>query len=120
MATADQALLTFGGVVDRFQSADRRPADPGRPFDITEYSRTAARITEATVKLSDLLGQVEQTLNSPGAARLPQQLAVVLEEADARGRRLLYSAFGLGCGLIAVTCLAFVLTASVLRRLRRL
>lgn len=119
-ATADQALSTFGSVVDRFQSADRRRADPGRPFDITEYSRTAVSISETTVKLADLVGQVEQTLNSPGAARLPQQLAVVLEEADARGRRMLYSAFGLGCGLIAVTCLAVVLTASVLRRLRRL
>ena len=47
------------------------------------------------------------------------ELTAVIEDADDRSRQLLYTAFALGCGLIVVTSVAVILTALVLRRLRR-
>ncbi|MGH8896189.1 MAG: hypothetical protein ACRDZ4_03990, partial [Egibacteraceae bacterium] len=42
--TANQALQTFAGVMQRFESEEGQPSVPSRPFDVTEYAKTAHRI----------------------------------------------------------------------------
>ena len=116
--TADQALQTFAGVMQRFESDNGQPSAPSRPFAITEYAETANRIGEAAVNLSGLLSRVQETLDSPSAARVTPELAALLAGAEERARRWLYVAFALGCGLIVCAGLAVVLTAWVLRSLR--
>ena len=116
-ATADQAFQTFGSVMARFETAGGQ-TQPARPFDITEYSRTAATIGETAASLSMLLGQVERTLDSPGVAHVSPQLAAALDDADERGRRLLYTAFALAAGLILLASLAVIVTATILRHQR--
>jgi len=114
--STDQALRTFAGVVDRFEPAAGAPTTPSRPFDIAEYTQTAASVSQAATTLSGLLAQVDTTLASPGLSRMPELLTAVLDEADGRSRRLLYTGFALGCGLIALSSVAVILTATVLRR----
>jgi hypothetical protein len=115
VTSTDQALQTFNTVADRFDRGDEA-SDTGRPFDITEYDRTAKTISQAALSLTGLLNQFGTTLDSPALGNLSPQLSAVLREADDRSRNLLYTAFALGCGLIAVTCLAVIATAKVLRR----
>ena len=115
---ANQTLETLGDVVDRVQSRDGQGRE-SRPFDITEYSETASRINEAAVSLTALLARVDQSLESPALARVSPQAAAVLESADARGRRLLYTAFALGCALIVVASLAVLTTTAIIRRMPR-
>ena len=116
--TADQALQTFAGVMQRFESQNGQPSAPSRPFAITEYAQTASRISEAAVNLSGLLSRVRETLDSPSAARLTPELEALLAGAEDRGRRWLYTAFALGCGLIVCAALAVIVTVWVLRTLR--
>lgn len=116
--TADQALQTFAGVMQRFESQSGQPSAPSRPFSITEYAQTASRISEAAVNLSGLLSRVRETLDSPSATRLTPELEALLAGAEDRGRRWLYTAFALGCGLIVCAALAVIVTVWVLRTLR--
>jgi hypothetical protein len=116
-ATANQVLQSFDGVMGRFAPAGVETA-PSRPFDITEYAATAARISEAAAGLTGLLERFDATLDAPGLARIPPQVTVALDEADTRGRNLLYVAFALGCALIVFASLAVIATAAVLRRQR--
>ena len=91
---------------------------PSRPFWITEYAQTASRISEAAVNLSGLLSRVRETLDSPSVTRLTPELEALLAGAEDRGRRWLYTAFALGCGLIVCAALAVIVTVWVLRTLR--
>ena len=68
--TANQALQTFAGVMQRFESEESQPSVPSRPFDVTEYAETAHRISAAAVNLSELLSNVHETLDAPGLTRL--------------------------------------------------
>ena len=63
-----------------------------------------------------MLGQMEKTVDSPGLARLTPQLTMMLGTAEQRGRRLLYTAFALGCILIILASLAAIVTVRILRR----
>ena len=116
--TADQALQTFAGVMQRFESDDGQPSVPSRPFDVTEYSETANRISEAAVHLSELLSNVHETLDAPGLTRLTPEVETLLVGAEERARRWLYTAFALACGLIVCAGVAVILTVWVLRSLR--
>ncbi|MFH0343070.1 MAG: hypothetical protein ACHBNF_13275, partial [Chromatiales bacterium] len=51
--TTNQALQTFAGVMQRFESEESESSAPSRPFDVTEYAETAHRISEAAVNLSE-------------------------------------------------------------------
>jgi uncharacterized protein YukE len=113
--TVNQALQTFGAVTQRFQSADQS-SPPSRPFDITEFARTAGQVSDAAVNLTSLLGRLEGTLDSPVVGRLLPQADALLTDAERRGRKWLYTAFALGCGLIAFGGLAVVVTVSIVRR----
>jgi hypothetical protein len=113
--TVNQALQTFGAVTQRFQSADQS-SPPSRPFDITEYARTAGQVSDAAVNLTSLLGRLEGTLDSPVVGRLLPQADALLTDAERRGREWLYTAFALGCGLIAFGCLAVIVTVAIVRR----
>lgn len=117
--TADQALQTFAGVMQRFEPDNGQPATPPRPFEITEYAETANRISEAAVNLSGLMSRVQETLDSPSATRLTPEVEALLAGAEERARRWLYTAFALGCGLIVCAGLAVIVTVWVLRALRR-
>ncbi len=112
--TTDQALQTFAGVMQRFESEESEPSVPSRPFDVTEYAETAHRISEAAVNLSELLSNFHNTLDAPGLTRLTPQVEALLLGAEERVRRWLYTAFALGCGLIVCAGL----TVWVLRSLR--
>lgn len=72
--------------------------------------------SEAAVNLTGLLERVEATLDSPAGTNVAPQATAFLNEANARGRRLLYTAFALGCALIAFASRAVIATASILRR----
>ncbi len=53
---ADEAGATWNELVARFRPSDEDAAAPsGRPFDITEYERTAAGVRDAAVELRALL-----------------------------------------------------------------
>ncbi len=112
--TTNQALQTFAGVMQRFESEESEPSGPSRPFDVTEYAETAHRISEAAVNLSELLSNFHKTLDAPGLTRLTPQVEALLVGAEERARRWLYAAFALGCGLIVCAGL----TVWVLRSLR--
>jgi len=114
----EQALQTLTTVIDRFQP-NPDPARPAaRPFDVNEYAHAAGAIGAAASNLTALLGQVEGTLDSSAVAKLSPHLVAALDQAEARGRRVLYLAFGLGCALIAVASLATLVTIAILRRTR--
>jgi len=116
-ATVNQALQTFDTLAQRLRSREPSPSStPSRPFDITEYAQAAARVSDAAVNLTDLLGRLEGTLDSPAVGRLAPEAGAVLADAERRGRAWLYTAFALGCGLIAFACLATVATVWIVRR----
>lgn len=115
-ATTDRTLQTFGAILDRLQRPAAAGAEPARPFDVTEYAQTATRISEAAINLTGLLGQVEVTLDSAGATTVAPHATAFLNEANARGRHLLYTAFALGCALIVFASVAVLATAAILRR----
>ncbi len=112
--TTNQALQTFAGVMQRFESEESESSAPSRPFDVTEYAETAHRISEAAVNLSELLSNFYKTLDAPGLTRLTPQVEALLVGAEERAQRWLYTAFALGCGLIVCAGL----TVWVLRSLR--
>jgi hypothetical protein len=114
-ATANQALQTFDGVMGRLEPSGAE-TEPSRPFDVTEYAETAARISEAAASLTGLLERFDATIDAPALARVPTQLTAAIDEANTRGRSLLYVAFALGCALIVVASLAVIATAAILRR----
>jgi len=114
-ATANQALQTFDGVMGRLEPSGAE-TEPSRPFDVTEYAETATRISEAAASLTGLLERFDATLDAPALARVPTQLTAAIDEANTRGRSLLYVAFALGCALIVVASLAVIATAAILRR----
>ena len=55
----NQVLQTYGAL------SERRRARRGKPFDINEYSRTAASIGDAATNVIGMLGQMEKTVDSP-------------------------------------------------------
>ncbi len=116
--TTNQALQTFAGVMQRFESEEGQSSVPSRPFDVTEYAETAQRIGEAAVHLSELLSDVHETLDAPGLTRLTPEVEALLVGAEERARRWLYTAFALACGLIVCAAVAVILTVWVLRSLR--
>ena len=116
--TANQALLTFAGMMQRLESEKSEPSVPSRPFDVTEYAETAHRIGEASVHLSELLSNVHETLDAPGLTRLTPEVEALLVGAEERVQRWLYTAFALACGLIVCVGIAVILTVWVLRSLR--
>ncbi len=112
--TTNQALQTFAGVMQRFESEESESSAPSRPFDVTEYAETAHRISEAAVNLSELLSNFHNTLDAPGLTRLTPEVEALLTGAEERVQRWLYTAFALGCGLIVCAGL----TVWVLRSLQ--
>lgn len=113
---ADQALKTFDGVVQRMEGPPGSPASTGEPLDVKEIGRTAAGVGSAANDLSNLLARLQQTLETPALDRMPALASSVVGEAEATARRLLWTAFGLGCLLVAIACVAAILTSRLLRR----
>ena len=113
---ADLALKTFDGVVQRMEGPPGSPPSSGDSLDVKEIGRTAAGVGDAATSLTNLLARLQQTLETPALERVPALASSVVGEAEATARRLLWTAFGLGCLLVAIACVAAILTSRLLRR----
>jgi hypothetical protein len=100
----DAALVTFAALTADMKGPPR-PADepappPGRPFDITEYTRTAEALTASLVELNLALERVRELSSPESSAHLT---GLVDTSVAAAGRRL----FLYGAGLIALAAVAY-------------
>ncbi|MFM8410570.1 MAG: hypothetical protein ACKOCT_09860, partial [Alphaproteobacteria bacterium] len=112
----DVALRTFDGVVQRMEGPPGSPPSSGDSVDVKEIGKTAAGVGDAAANLTTLLARLQQTLETPALERVPALANSVVGEAEATARRLLWTAFGLGCLLVAIASVAAILTSRLLRR----
>ncbi len=118
-ATAtNQAIQSFDVVAKRMEGPPGATPAPGGgdSLDVKEIGRTAAGVGDAAANLTTLLARLQQTLETPALERVPALAGSVVGEAEATARRLLWTAFGLGCLLVAIACVAAILTSRLLRR----
>ncbi|MFM7141051.1 MAG: hypothetical protein ACKO2K_03940, partial [Alphaproteobacteria bacterium] len=107
----DVALKTFDGVVQRMDWPPGSPPSSGDSVDVKEIGKTAAGVGDAAANLTTLLARLQQTLETPALERVPALANSVVGEAEATARRLLWTAFGLGCLLVAIASVAAILTS---------
>jgi len=73
LQSAEKLLITFNALMDRFAKPDHPDAKPGRPFDITEYERTATAIGLAAQRLDGAIATTGGVVDSDALdARLAQ------------------------------------------------
>jgi hypothetical protein len=113
---ANLALKTFDGVAQRMEGPPGAAPASGESLDVKEIGRTAAGVGDAAANLTTLLGRLQQTLENPALERVPALAGSVVGEAEATARRLLWTAFGLGCLLVAIACAAAIVTSRLVRR----
>jgi hypothetical protein len=76
---ANEAGATWNELVARFRPEDRGEEEPqGRPFDITEYERTAAGVRDAAVELRALLDALRAGQTSLADTLLWRGLALLV------------------------------------------
>jgi hypothetical protein len=103
-ASVDEAVRAIDALVARFE---RKPGEPpGKPFDISEYTRAAAEITRAANQLQLLLGSVH--------ARTPEINAAL--EASASQARSLVDYFFVRVAWLITLLLAGLLATLLLYR----
>jgi len=113
---ANLALKTFDGVAQRMEGPPGAAPASGESLDVKEIGRTAAGVGDAAANLTTLLGRLQQTLENPALERVPVLAGSIVGEAEATARRLLWTAFGLGCLLVAIACAAAIVTSRLVRR----
>lgn len=115
---ANQALQSFDVVARRMEGPPGATPAPGggESLDVKEIGRTAAGVGDAAANLTTLLARLQQTLETPALDRVPALAGSIVGEAEATARRLLWTAFGLGCLLVAIACVAAILTSRLVRR----
>lgn len=102
----DRATRSMDALVARFEKKPGEP--PGRPFDVTEYTQAATQIAGAANQLEQLLGSVGT--QSP-------KLAAALDAGTTQGRALVDYLFLRALWLIAILCVALLVTLLLYRRL---
>jgi hypothetical protein len=80
----------------------RADEEEGEPFDITEYTEAATRLSETTRELNELVAGVDKLLSSPALNQEESPLAPTINEATDNAERLLDLAFKYALILILV------------------
>ncbi len=75
---ADAAGATWGELVARLRPADAGAKEQGRPFDITEYERTASSVRDAAVELRAVLDALRAGQTSLGDTLLWRGLVLLV------------------------------------------
>jgi hypothetical protein len=106
----DAMMQSTDRLVARFQPDPARPSKPGRPFDITEYTRAIVELAATTRELQALVRGVD------GATPV---LAGQVNALAARVQGLVDYAFWRLIMLVAAVLLAAIAYQLIVRRLRR-
>ena len=101
LQSAERLLIAFNVVAARFDKPDQPDASPSRPFDITEYERTATAIGIAAHRLDGVLG-------TAGTVAGSNALDLRITQLEQAGDRLVRNAALALAGLIVLAGAAVI------------
>ncbi|MGB0766738.1 MAG: hypothetical protein ACPGYV_03405 [Phycisphaeraceae bacterium] len=78
--TIDQTIQTLDAFVRQFETEDDEADEPGRPFDITEYTAAAEQAGKTVTELNALISNLDRTADP---SRLDQTLGSVKGQVSA-------------------------------------
>jgi len=116
-------LTTFDALMERFGVGETNnaapPATNSRPFNIQDYTATAAQLAVTAQQLTELLVTLDQTLGSTNLAKLSAQLGPVVQQAQTGGKQIVDYAFWKSILLVAIVLVAMLIYRFLGARLTR-
>jgi hypothetical protein len=116
-------LTTFDGLMKRFGVGETNNATPpgtnSRPFNIQDYTTTAAQLAVTAQQLTQLLLTLDQTIGSTNLAKLSAQVGPAVHEAQTGGREIVDYAFWKGILLVVIVLVAALIYRFLGARLTR-
>jgi cytochrome c556 len=116
-------LTTFDALMKRFGVGETNNAGPpatnSRPFNIQDYTATAAQLAVTAQQLTELLVTLDQTLGSTNLAKLSAQLGPVVQQAQTGGKQIVDYAFWKSILLVAIVLVAMLIYRFLGARLTR-
>jgi cytochrome c556 len=114
-------LTTFDALMKRFGVGETNNAGPpatnSRPFNIQDYTATAAQLAVTAQQLTELLVTLDQTLGSTNLAKLSAQIGPVVQQAQTDGKEVVDYAFWKGILLVVIVLLAALIYRFLVTRL---
>ena len=114
-------LTTFDALMKRFGVGETNHASPPNtnspPFNIQDYTATAAQLAATAQQLTEMIRTLDQTLDSTNLAKLSAQLGPVVQQAQTGGREIVDYAFWKGILLIAIVLLAALIYRFLVARM---
>jgi hypothetical protein len=114
-------LTTFDALMERFGVGETNnaapPATNSRPFNIQDYTATAAQLAVTAQQLTELLVTLDQTLGSTNLAKLSAQIGPVVQQAQTGGKEIVDYAFWKSILLVAIVLLAALIYRFLVTRL---
>jgi len=103
-------LKTFDALMKRFGVGETSNAGPpdtnSPPFNIQDYTATAAQLAVTAQQLTELLLTLDRTLGSTNLANLSAQVGPVVQQARTSGKEVVDYAFWKGIILVMIALLA--------------
>jgi hypothetical protein len=103
-------ITTLDGLMKRFGVGETNNAQPpntnAEPFRIQDYGQAAVQLEGMAGKLTELLQTLDRTLGSTNLAKLSEQVAPAVQQAQIGGKQVVDYAFWKGILLAAVALLA--------------